>query len=540
MMLKKIQIFLLIVFLLIPSITVFAKDYNNIFLIDVSKSMIGYGDGRGHNVFPQVKNAIEVYLSELSPGSEITIIPFAETTRKQHKFNIDGSGKAQKFIQQLNADGSNTNIYGTLYRTLESTSSITEEPGAVYLFTDGNDNVHEKNVMDVINKYKSTKLNNPFVWIFYNDLSHQKDNPDLEKLRDNGVLVNELDRNISPQQLQNQLEKIMEAGKELIDKQVAQIKKERQELQDERQKVQNERSELQSRENKLDKRQAEIQEKLKNLSEKETKTRAKLNSELQEIKNRREEIKTLKADLLRKEKELEATKAKLQAERKKIEEAARQREEIKQLLQLAEKLVSRSAGIEKEAAVSNLKEAIDKYKAVLEKEPDNVSALAGLEKAKKLLWQRKNLFEKFWYLIIPGILALMFFALVVRRPFMRWWTIEPMRLNLGYNPQGNHLPPSETFTRSFLRQHFRKKGDTYYISKTEVDGFPVDHEAVLPVRHAQIYRKGKHLFIEPLNGQVLNEHKQTSTSALKIGQEENILLTHDQAKGFLKITLTQK
>lgn len=511
--------FFVVCLILSSTLIAHADEFENIFLIDVSKSMIGYGDGQGNNIFPQVKNAIQQHLSNLKPGSKITIIPFAEKTREAHTFKIDGSGRAADYVQSLEADGSNTNIYGTLYQCLSSRSETTEKPIAIYLFTDGNDNIQERDLTEVINKFNSITKKNPFVWVFYNDLSNKKNNTVLDKLEDSGVIVTELDRTTPPQQLQEQLENFMESGKARIEQQIAKIKKERQKLREERQKIQKNREELSEKEK-------EIQKKIKKLSEQETQKRAELEAELEKIQTQRNQ--------------LESLKSKLEAKEEKLEKAARQKKEIAELLQKANRLVQEASNLEKEAAIRKFEEAIDKYSAILEKQPDHVKALAGLEKAEQLLWQRKNFFEKYWYLVILAAFVFIFFLLVVRRPLKSWLSIEPIRLEISYNPEGNQLPSSEKITRSFLRKRFRAKGDTYFITKEDNKNIPIDHEAVLPGRHARIYRKGKNLFIEKINGDILDENKQPLSDPQKLAQEEYIFLTNNKSEEPIKVMLKQR
>jgi hypothetical protein len=117
-----------------------------VFIVDVSGSMVGKG---GANIFPQVKEAIKSFISEIGPGSDIYIAPFEARVRAIKRFSIQSASDindARSYVDGLIADGSSTAIYNSVNEVLSTVNSSRAPPGndrtaVFFVYTDGNDNV---------------------------------------------------------------------------------------------------------------------------------------------------------------------------------------------------------------------------------------------------------------------------------------------------------------------------------------------------------------------------------------------------------------
>jgi hypothetical protein len=118
-----------------------------VFVVDVSGSMVGKGGSA--NIFPQVKEAIKAFLSEIGPGSDVYIAPFEARVRAIKRFSIQDASDAndaRSYVDGLIADGSSTAIYNSVNEVLSTVNSSraplgNDRTAVFFVYTDGNDNV---------------------------------------------------------------------------------------------------------------------------------------------------------------------------------------------------------------------------------------------------------------------------------------------------------------------------------------------------------------------------------------------------------------
>lgn len=121
----------------------FVVDY--VFLVDVSKSMNGFGGTPV--IFPQVKERLKERIRQLGEQQTIIIQPFADGLLPGRRFTMREDADRQAalaFVDALSADGNNTYIYTSLLSTFRDYSVFrgdrTNRVAAVFVYTDGEDN----------------------------------------------------------------------------------------------------------------------------------------------------------------------------------------------------------------------------------------------------------------------------------------------------------------------------------------------------------------------------------------------------------------
>lgn len=121
-----------------------------VFIIDTSGSMVGLPEGSGNRViFPEVKQKITKYIAQIPLGSTVFIFPFDEGIHDQYQLQINTSDDAElliRFINELKAEGKNTEIYRSLITALDyywayrdTQADAANIASIFYLFTDGKD-----------------------------------------------------------------------------------------------------------------------------------------------------------------------------------------------------------------------------------------------------------------------------------------------------------------------------------------------------------------------------------------------------------------
>lgn len=137
--------------------TEFVVDY--VFLVDVSKSMNGFGGSPV--IFPQVKERLKERIRQLGEQQTIIIQPFADGLLPGRRFTMRGEADRQAalaFVDGLRADGTNTYIYASLLSTFQDYSVFrgdrTNRVAAVFVYTDGEDNGPGKQSMaDMVRQF---------------------------------------------------------------------------------------------------------------------------------------------------------------------------------------------------------------------------------------------------------------------------------------------------------------------------------------------------------------------------------------------------
>ncbi|KAK3608913.1 hypothetical protein CHS0354_006954 [Potamilus streckersoni] len=109
--LKKISAWLLLV-LLLGTACLYAQDKASkpkdiILVVDISRSMIGYGN-KGEqtaNIFPDVIKSLELFVNELKPGDTLSLIRFGKTVYPVKKYTVTGEGDLEKIKAAVLAVG---------------------------------------------------------------------------------------------------------------------------------------------------------------------------------------------------------------------------------------------------------------------------------------------------------------------------------------------------------------------------------------------------------------------------------------------------
>lgn len=154
---------------------------NYVFVLDVSGSMVGKGQGNPAVIFPQVKDVMHRYIDQIEVGSNLFIFPFDSTVHDT--FCVYGIGldrtALHKFVDTLEALGTRTFIYESLRSVflrlrsyIQSRSSQTDFTNIVYLLTDGNDNSPSKmSLHDALNDfqlaYDGAQWKRADDWLYY-------------------------------------------------------------------------------------------------------------------------------------------------------------------------------------------------------------------------------------------------------------------------------------------------------------------------------------------------------------------------------------
>lgn len=143
--------------------------FHYVFVLDTSGSMMGLGDGKGRVIFPKVKAELKKFTERLPQGSRVTVQTFDAGPGPRQTFVLPQEKEALlRYVDGLEAKGSQTYLYATLLRVLEEVeqSRRPNEAVSIYVFTDGQDNDPSRLTMaDVTRKYKVVR--GPYDWLFY-------------------------------------------------------------------------------------------------------------------------------------------------------------------------------------------------------------------------------------------------------------------------------------------------------------------------------------------------------------------------------------
>lgn len=479
-----------------------AADSNYIFLIDVSGSMVGKGDGKGVNIFPKVKSAINNYIkNKVPPESVVTVIPFAEKIIEDKTFSVSENPDLKinllNYIDNLKAEGQNTNIYGSFYRCFEKISKINEnEQITILLFTDGKDNVGERSLEEMVNKFNWIKSDYPFLFVFYYFFGDGEVRGS-DEIESSGMEVRSLNRNDS--EFQKKLNEMLKKTDSTISDRIAEIKKEYEKMASERKLLDEKQNTLKLKENNLGEKERKIKEELARLSKEDEKRKQELEQQLLILKNEQNEIE-------KNRNQIKTDKDKAAIEWKKLAIEKSQRHQINKMMEEAE-LLSKSL------QNADWERALDKYSAILKKESNNVLALDGKKAIIKKIWANKTFFQKYWYYLVSGFIMIFFLLLCVRRPLINFLKVKPIYYKLSWYSGQNDLSGEAdgTIPRiTFLRKRFQKTGRPLYIGKS--GDIIIEHNSVADTRHAKFYREKDDIIIEKISGNIIEPDGQAQDS----------------------------
>ena len=211
---KKIIMFMIIV-LSFQSL-LFADNeekYVNVFLFDVTGSMVGRGDGMGIDIFKDVKEQAKSIIRNYSNDTYLVIIPFGHRVQEDNIFEIhirseDDKRRAQGFVDGLNATELRTwltyalefgiNTLGELQRRLHDFDERTQE---LLLLTDGKGNgpgdVDEDGnftIDSLISLYRIARTDYPHLYNRFFAVGDILGPGKIERFTSEGVSVTEIGR----------------------------------------------------------------------------------------------------------------------------------------------------------------------------------------------------------------------------------------------------------------------------------------------------------------------------------------------------------
>lgn len=159
-----------------------------IYLLDITESMIGEGDGNGVVVFDSVKNCLKEIVELLAttdPDIEIEIIPFSDQPNLDNAFRGYASDVNQIFsyLESLESKGRSTNIIDAWSAGLSEMDS--SKINFMFLLTDGNNNVGSiDNLYNTISNWNVMKCSE-YCFSFYVALKdHVNDDEVLRSIAD--------------------------------------------------------------------------------------------------------------------------------------------------------------------------------------------------------------------------------------------------------------------------------------------------------------------------------------------------------------------
>lgn len=157
----------------------FQMQEKRIYVLDITESMIGEGDGKGTDIFGTVKYKLKDAINSLSisdPTMEIEIIPFSDRAYLNRAYKGCAGNKNQIFayIDTISAKGRSTNIVDAWKVGLQEMDSA--KTNFMFLLTDGNHNVSSiDNLYSTISSWNNQKCND-YCYAFYVSLNHNVNN----------------------------------------------------------------------------------------------------------------------------------------------------------------------------------------------------------------------------------------------------------------------------------------------------------------------------------------------------------------------------
>jgi len=170
-----------------------------IVLLDTSASMVGQGDDpKAQNIFKQVTGNIADLVGTLSPTTRVEILPFDQGVHQDlsHVFTTRPSRQdLQSYLDGLQPTGQVTWIYESIVAAAQQLQAWRQgqpqRAQALYVYTDGLDNgAHATTwVTDVGSLVKLQHADNPYLYVYYNDLQTQLNANQVKELQSSGIPV---------------------------------------------------------------------------------------------------------------------------------------------------------------------------------------------------------------------------------------------------------------------------------------------------------------------------------------------------------------
>jgi len=179
----------------------------NIIMFDVSGSMVGKGDGRGINIFSDVKKAIHYVVENVTEESYVVILPFHRDLDKKliKEFYVKDEytrDEIIKYINSLEAFGKQTWLTRSYLSTLKYVENIIQRENlgkekliSILIFTDGRGNGPEDNdIENFIRAFKLKRNDYPYLYTKFITTQDVFNPAEKETLENNGINVADFKR----------------------------------------------------------------------------------------------------------------------------------------------------------------------------------------------------------------------------------------------------------------------------------------------------------------------------------------------------------
>lgn len=206
--LKILKVFILI--LLFFSFSLYSQIADSsltIVMIDVSGSMVGRGDGRGIDIFGEVKNTASQVVKDLNEETFLRIIPFHRGVEEDNIFRTyitdeQDKGRAVNFIRNLRAEGHQTwltasfnTVKDVADRVLQNVPDSEDRLVDILIFTDGRGNgPGDEDIKNFIRSYKMIKTDYPHLYTRFISIGNIFSEDEKEKFKETGIEEKEYDR----------------------------------------------------------------------------------------------------------------------------------------------------------------------------------------------------------------------------------------------------------------------------------------------------------------------------------------------------------
>ena len=135
------------------------------FLVDVSASMVGRGDGRAV-IFPQLQERMLDFVRAIRGRAEVWVTPFNQGAAPTARFRLpEDRQNLESYISGLEASGVNTWLYRSMQKIYAELPAEPEVGNVVYILTDGIDNDSLRpNLNRILQEYQSKRGSNDFLY----------------------------------------------------------------------------------------------------------------------------------------------------------------------------------------------------------------------------------------------------------------------------------------------------------------------------------------------------------------------------------------
>jgi len=210
---------LIILLFLVTSLLGQIRPRDYLIMFDVSGSMIGKGDGRGINIFNDVKRWAKAYIDEVNEGEILAIYPFdsrLKTKPGEYFLKVIRSDAdkiaAKQFIDGLKALGQNTFLASSYEAAIQELKKFpellpnynrNEREQLILIYTDGKGNERPKdnNLDYFINVYELNKSDYRYLltkFIFIGDIGVDIEWKDISSLQRHGIEIYQVPRGERP------------------------------------------------------------------------------------------------------------------------------------------------------------------------------------------------------------------------------------------------------------------------------------------------------------------------------------------------------